>query len=433
MKRGEAVRAALLILGALSTLAAGYLYYVQPPRRVTVVIAQQPVRIDPRHRDRVLAQLDYYANRMAEKQLVLVTAQGRWRFTAGELGLELLTADLADAVLLELRARRWAPGPIGAPLPVRVDAARLNAALRGVSQAVEVESQDALLLLDGGKPTVLPHVAGRRIDREALADSLVAWAQAGGLQEALPLPVREELPARTTDSMQRLGIRRLIAEWTTEYDPTIPRAENVERAAAVFDGLMLKPDQIVSYAAVVGPINPEAGWKEAFVIVSGELVRGVGGGVCQVATTFYGAVLLAGFEILERHPHQLAVPYVAPGLDAAVAPGLEDLKVRNTTPGHVLVRAEAAGGRVSIRLYGDLPSGLEVKVESRVAGRTPFETVQIFDPSLPRGARIVKSWGVDGVAAETFRLFFQNGQLVRRELLSRDSYQPVKQVVLLGR
>lgn len=427
------LRRSLLLVGVFVLVVAGLIWTFRPAPVVPVAVWGEAVGVDRRNPARSLAVMEELALDMAERRVELAAEGARWSFAAAELGLSVETEELLAAVIRELQGRRWAPGAIRTPPPVRIDSERLEQALAPVLAALEREPQDALLRLRGDEPVIEPHVIGRRIDRDRLAALLMDWFRAGGPSLLLAVPLRDELPAITATTVEQMGLRRLIAEATTAYDPTIPRAENVQRAAAAFDGLVFKPGQILSYTGIVGPIGTDTGWKEAYVIVNGELVSGVGGGVCQVSSTFYGAVLRAGFEILERHPHQLAVQYVEPGLDAAVAPGFEDLKVRNTTPGHILVRTEAEGGRVTVRLYGDLPPDTRFALETQTVGRIPFETVEVADDQMAPGERLVKSWGAEGYEVEAYRLTYQAGELVRRELLSRDAYRPVRQIELVGR
>lgn len=423
----------LLAVGILVAMVGALIWYVSRAPMVSVAVLGHPLAIYRRDLAHSRAEVERLAQILVERRLVLAAEADRWTYTAAELGLTVAPDELLAAIIGQLQESHWAPGPLLAPIPVRLDQNQLEAALGPLRGALEIEPQDAALHLENGMPVVEPHGVGRRIDRQRLADALVRWLQEGGTAPSVTVPVADALPAITATTVEQMGVRRLIAEATTQYDPTIPRAENVQRAAAAFDGMVLKPGQILSYTGVVGPIGAETGWKEAYVIVNGELVTGVGGGVCQVASTFYGAVLRAGFEVLERHPHQLAVAYVQPGLDAAVAPGFEDLKVRNTTPGHVLIRTEAVGGRVTVRLYGDLPADTAIQVESSVLGRIPFETVEVADATLPQGERVVKSWGADGYEAEAYRLTYVGSTLIRRELLSRDTYRPSRQVELVGR
>lgn len=370
-----------------------------------------------------------------QDRTVTLEAEGKaWSFRLAELGRSLPRQNV-PAQLAQARDRlpRWQRMPWRRPrLEVEIlavwDRERLDAALAPVRLQLVREPVNARLEIKEHRPVILPDVPGIRLDTEAVQAALERL----GAATRLSLPLARPQAAVTRASLEALRIRRLIAEWTTSYDPTIPRAENVERAAHAFDDLMLKPGEILSYNATVGPIDTERGWKEAYVIVGGQLVPGVGGGVCQVATTLYGAALRANLEIMERHPHQLAVAYIPASQDAAIAQGLEDLKVRNTTGGHLLIRSEAAGGSVTFRLYGDAPEGQEVLIESKVLATRPYPTRTIPDPSLPAGARQVQFHGANGLSSEGYRLVYRDGSLVKRELLSRDSYLPTAEVVLSG-
>jgi vancomycin resistance protein YoaR len=294
-----------------------------------------------------------------------------------------------------------------------------------IRQAAERKPVPATFRIKDRQPVITPEVNGITIvTRKVLA----ALEHA----DSIEVPLTEVPPEVTTASIKEMGIRKVIAEWSTQYDPSIPRGENVERAARAFNGLVIKPGELLSYNGVVGPVDAENGWKEAWVFENGQVVTGVGGGVCQVATTFYGAALRAGLEIMERHPHQLAVSYIEPSQDAAIAPGYEDLKIRNTTAGYIYVETESGGGRVTFRLYGDAPDGQEIKIESKVLGSRPFTTRYQADSSLKPGQQVVSVAGHAGLVSEAYRAVYQDGKLVKRDLLSRDSYLPTNAVILTG-
>jgi len=365
-----------------------------------------------------------------DREVVLAHEGQRWRFSRGELGLFFPLPDAAQQIDAAVAAERrllafLAPIPVSIQLPDKWDLERLEAALAPIRQVVERPPVDAVLQAQGETVQIEPSVDGTAVETVAVVRLLREATD----QEMLALPVAPVRPEVTTESLEAMGIRRKVAEWTTHYDPDIPRAENVERAAQAFHGLVLRPGEILSYNATVGPINEETGWREAFVIVDGQLVPGIGGGVCQVATTLYGAAIRANLEIMERHPHQLAVSYIPPSEDAAVAQGWQDLKLRNTTAGHLLIHAESGGGSVTFRLYGDLPEGQAVEIESRVTGTLPIPTRFVDDPSLPPGAQVQVSAGSPGLRSEAYRLLYHNGELVKRELLSHDQYLATAAVV----
>jgi len=374
------------------------------------------------------------AARQADRTVTLVAGEQRYSFRLSELGMQVLPeaalTQFGQAIARLPWGQRlaWSRPDVAVAYESEWDTSKLEAALAPIAASLAREPVPASLKVINKQPVITPEVVGAAVSTESV---LQALRNLGSATE-MSLPVESRLPEVTQASLESMRIKRLIAEWSTYYDPSIPRAENVEKAARAFNGLTLKPGEILSYNGTVGPIDTANGWREAYVIVAGELVPGVGGGVCQVATTFYGAALRANLEIMERHPHQLAVTYIDPSQDAAIAQGWEDLKLRNTALGHLLIETEAGGGRVTFRLYGDVPEGQEVKVESKVLGSKPFGTKTVVDPGLPPGRQSVKLSGNPGYSSEAYRVVYRDGREVRRELLSRDSYLPTAQVVLVG-
>lgn len=362
------------------------------------------------------------ARQALDRRPVVFTWEGQdWSFTLAELGVAL--------------------APDGG---VEVDRDRLAAALAPVAPAVALAAAPARLLIRDGAPHVEPDRPGRRLDPALGARLLQAalanppaqqpWDPAAGPPPALrlPLPVLAVSAVPTERQLLALGIKRRIATFSTHYDPVIPRGENVERAARALDGLVLAPGELFSYNAAVGPVSADTGWKEAYVILGGELVPGVGGGVCQTATTVYGAALRAGLQVVERHPHQLAVAYTEPSQDAAVSPGLEDLKLRNGLPTGVLFEVAAGGGTVSVTLWGDAPPGRVVLVESAVVGDIDPPLRVVNDPGLPPGTEVEQLPGHAGFRSQAWRSVWQDGQQASRDLLSTDVYAPTPRVVRRG-
>ncbi|AET67087.1 putative vancomycin resistance protein [Desulfosporosinus orientis DSM 765] len=131
-----------------------------------------------------------------------------------------------------------------------------------------------------------------------------------------------------------------IAQYTTKFDPTlINRTENIRLAARVLDGKLLSPGERFSFNESVGQRTANAGYKEAMIIEGDVFTPGLGGGVCQVSSTLYNAVLLANLDIIERHPHSLPISYVPPGRDATVAYPSLDFKFKNNTTSRLLIHS----------------------------------------------------------------------------------------------
>ena len=132
----------------------------------------------------------------------------------------------------------------------------------------------------------------------------------------------------------------LIAQYATNFDSSmVNRTKNVSLAAKALDGKLLAPGEQFSFNDCVGERTAEAGYKEALIIEGDAYTPGLGGGVCQVSSTLYNAVILANLEIIERHRHSLPVNYVPSGQDATVSYGILDFKFRNSTNADLLIRS----------------------------------------------------------------------------------------------
>lgn len=141
-----------------------------------------------------------------------------------------------------------------------------------------------------------------------------------------------------------------IASYTTSYVDDVPRATNVELAAQRINGVVVQPGDNFSFSATILPRTAANGYVNAPIFVSGRTGMGIGGGVCQVSSTLYAAMVTAGLPATERHAHSLAVDYLPAGLDATIAGNYMDLKFTNTFSQPLLIQAYAEGGTLTVTL-----------------------------------------------------------------------------------
>ena len=151
-----------------------------------------------------------------------------------------------------------------------------------------------------------------------------------------------------TDTTAAQG--NVIGTCTTEYDATVPRAVNVELAAARINGVVVQPGQSFSFSSTILPRTAANGYVVAPIYISGTVGTGIGGGVCQVSSTLYAAMLHAGLPATQRYPHSLPVTYLPAGYDAAIAGTSKDLKFTNTFSQPLLIQASASGGTLTVTL-----------------------------------------------------------------------------------
>lgn len=140
----------------------------------------------------------------------------------------------------------------------------------------------------------------------------------------------------------------VMGTFTTLYDPTEARAINVELAASRINGMIIEPGQSFSYSKSVGTRTVENGYVDGPSYAYGKKVTSIGGGICQVSSTMYVAMVLAGIEATEHHSHSLDVDYVPVGLDAAIAENLLDLRFKNTFDHDIVIDASAADGVLTV-------------------------------------------------------------------------------------
>ncbi|CUU34002.1 MAG: VanW family protein [Armatimonadetes bacterium] len=205
---------------------------------------------------------------------------------------------------------------------------------------------------------------------------------------------------------------RPIANFTTSLEGRTPaQRHNALLAARRIDGQTLAPNATWSFNGCVGKWVRSEGFQRAPVSYGGILVPAWGGGVCQTSTNVYNAALLAGLEVVERHPHAVAPQYVAPGLDAAVAQGIADLRLRNPYPFPVRLRARAEGNRL-VCVVEALVTEAEIArhvprcelVCERSAVQAPLE-VRGFRPQPGRPGMLIRLWRIKQWSGKTEREF----------------------------
>ncbi|REK58452.1 MAG: hypothetical protein C6W55_03305 [Thermobacillus sp.] len=267
--------------------------------------------------------------------------------------IALLSPDLPDGADGALTIRlpgetiRIHRGEFALPGTGFVDPARLDRLADGLAAKVDVPARNAKFAANG---TIRPEQPGRKLDREAFESQFYAYFYGSG--EADMEPPARQVPAKV-DSALLAGLNeKVIGRYVTYYNPrNRNRSHNIELASAALDSTVVFPGETFSFNRTIGKRTVERGYRQAPVIVRGELSEGVGGGICQVSSTLFNAVDNAGLEIVERYAHSRHVAYVPPGRDATVSWYGPDFAFRNTLNQPVLIRAYAARGTMRVVLY----------------------------------------------------------------------------------
>lgn len=279
-----------------------------------------------------------------------------------------------------------------------------------------------------GKVQIVNEEYGFAFDKEALYKELKVNKDLIQVN----LNVKTVKPSITTEILKTQGIKERISSFTTNFDASnAPRSSNIRLAAKSIAGIILPPGAIFSFNEVVGQRSEERGYKEAGVYINGKVDTGIGGGICQVSTTLYNAVLLADLLVMERSNHSLTVPYVPLSRDAAVSWGLQDFKFTNNTENHILINSSTTGGSITFELYSTI-SNKSVELISTTLAKSIAPVLYIDDLIAPFGQNIVIEKGHDGYQSQLVKNVYVNRNLLRTEVVSKDKYSTATKIIKRG-
>ena len=328
-------------------------------------------------------------------------------------------------VLLDDGSKQWLlrRDEMGATIPYRALLAQARAARRDVPLQFEVDVEQAKRAMEQLAERV------NRVEKveetaNGAANGTTNWVRVKMALEGSALRVKAALEAQPSQSKVALAVSRmpvaaptetptpattpdapegfphLLAVYSSPYDARIRgRTNNLRLAAKSVNGTVVQDGAIFSANRAIGPRTIEDGWREAKMFVSGQVVTGVGAGICQCASTIYNAALLAGLPIVERHPHMFRVPYVPASRDATLFWRSKDFRFKNNTGGPIYVETFLRGRRFHARLWGTQPKQGTFLVESRTLSR--------------KGGTVSEAYRIAKTAEGTTRM-----------RLSRDVYRP---------
>ena len=246
-------------------------------------------------------------------------------------------------------------------------------------------------------------------------------------------------PKVTVDELKPLS-NKLSSFKTSFASSSESRKHNVRKSLSCFNGMVLEPYQEYSFNTITKRRTVENGYMPAKIIVNEEYVEGVGGGVCQTSTTMYNALLLAGVEILEVHPHSLQSSYVLAGFDAMVNYGSSDLRWKNNTNSPIFIKTYTTNSDVCVEIYGKKSTDYELKRVNKLVKtiKAPAEKV-IIDTNGDYANKVYyedesfyKQYGKDGSVYKSYLEYWQNGKMIDKKQIRTQTYKPVQAVKIVG-
>ena len=254
----------------------------------------------------------------------------------------------------------------------------------------------------------------------------------GGPDRSVVLPTTATQPELTTKEARALGVKEVMSTYTTTFSAgDAPRVHNISLIAAAVHGSLVRPGQLFSMNAATGERTAAKGYRTAHVIQNGEIVDGLGGGVCQAGTTMFNAAFFAGLPVPERRNHSLHISHYPMGRDATLDWPGTDLKFRNDSPYGIYITSRATQSTLTFTFWST-SRGYKVTAGTSAASnfRAP-PTRYEDDPTLPKGKEVVEESGSSGFDVTVSRTVTRAGTVVRRDSFV-SNYSPWVRIVRRG-
>lgn len=293
---------------------------------------------------------------------------------------------------------------------------------------------DASIEKTGDSFTVTPEKNGKKVDAEATLQSVASVLNQNWNHKAfsIPLTTKKEKPKVTEKDLSTIQ-DELGSFWTDAGGGD--RWQNLKNGVEKLNGKILMPGETLSVGQTTGPYTAENGYVEAGAYENGQVVSDFGGGICQVSTTLYNAVLYAELEVVERSPHSMTVAYVKPSRDAAIAGDYLDFKFKNNYDTPIYIFGEInSSNQLQFVIYGKetRPSNRKVEYESETVSTEESGTVYQENSGMTAGTTETTGSPHDGVEARLWKIVYENGKEVSREVYNTSHYEKSDQVIEVG-
>lgn len=386
----------------------------------------------------------FYTEKASDRALFLLRYQDKtWEIGASDIDFEINAARTAEKAYgigresglfkkLWMRIESVRHG-IEITGEIRYNKEKLQTIVAKIAASFSPDAKNAYCSVTNGQITIHPESVGEKLDPAILFGLLDKKMRDLTLPAAVSLPIEQIAPSIVAAQLK--DVDRVLATYTSYFDAyNVNRSENIKIAAGSVNRLLIAPGEIISFNDLVGLRVVEAGFKEAPVIIDGKTVPDIGGGICQVSSTLYNAILLADLKPVERTPHFHPLGYVPIGLDATVADNLLDFKFQNSLNRSVYVISEIIGGNLTVTVLGNAANLSEAKITltSNIDKTLPAAQKISYDSSLPAGKTVVQEEGLAGYIVSSYRVKTLGDQEISRELLYVDEYTPEDEVVVIG-
>ena len=314
-----------------------------------------------------------------------------------------------------------------------VDDDKVQKVLEKELKSVNKGTVDATIRRENGQFVITDEVKGITVDMDKAKEALHGYLEGNWKKKPtmIKLATVVDEPRVTRELLEQ--IEDELGTFTTDCGATPGRVKNLATGASKVNGTVLLPGEELSVGKTTQPYTEENGYAEAGSYLNGEVVQSMGGGICQVSSTLYNAVLQAELEVVQRQPHSMLVSYVKPGMDAAIAGDYKDLKIKNNTDAPIFIAGGVSGRWLTFTIYGK---------DNRDANRTisyEQETISTTNKD-PKFAASNDAIGTltkvtsehVGMTIKVWKVVRENGKEVDKVLVNNSKYSASAAVYNVG-
>lgn len=322
-------------------------------------------------------------------------------------------------------------------LQFNVDRELVKHVLSDQCAVYNVEARNATLSRENDAFVIHEGQTGMVVDENASLSLICDFFTGGwnGEDTSIDLVVAVDEPLGSKEELSR--VKDVLGSFTTSFKTSgSSRSANVRNGCALINGTTLYPGEEFSTYDTVSPFSEANGYYMAGSYLNGQVVDSLGGGICQVSTTLYNAVLLSELQVTERHNHSMIVTYVDPSADAAISESAgKDFKFVNNTSAPIYIEGYTTDDKqIGFVIYGEetRDEGHRVAYESEVVSKTYPDTEVIYtDASAPVGSVTVQAAHV-GYKANLWKVVYENGEQVSREMVNSSTYKMAPRSATVG-
>ena len=293
---------------------------------------------------------------------------------------------------------------------------------------------DATMTRESGSFQIVPDKEGKTIDIKKSIDLITKKLNSKWNKKPFEVELVQKTEHPTVKEADLSSIKDKLGSFSTDAGGG-ERRQNLKTGVSKLNGTILAPGEELSVHDATAPYDKEHGYVAAGSYENGQVVETYGGGICQVYTTLYNAVLYAELEVTERYPHSMLVAYVEPSRDAAIAGDVKDLKFKNSYDTPIYIEGYIDGSnQMTFNIYGKetRKKGRTIEFESETVSTEEAGRTYKADPSLPLGSMEYKGSPHTGKTAKLWKIVKQDGKKVSRDVINNSTYQKSDEIILVG-